>query len=102
VCVGVDQITPAMAINKELDLRFVFGYTPLEFHDTLRMLADGTVDPAPLITATVGLDGVEAAFTALGDPDAHAKILIDPTSRVAEPALATPPAATRQPEPRPG
>ncbi len=102
VCVGVDQLTPAMAINKELDLRFVFGYTPLEFRDTLRMLADGTVDPAPLVTATVGLDGVAAAFTALGDPDAHAKILIDPSSRVDDPALATPPAAMRQPEPRPG
>jgi threonine dehydrogenase-like Zn-dependent dehydrogenase len=85
VCVGVDQITPAMAINKEIDLRFVFGYTPLEFHDTLRMLADGKVDPAPLITGTVGLDGVDAAFSALGNPDAHAKILIDPTSTAAAP-----------------
>ena len=45
VCVGPDQITPAMAINKEIDLRFVFGYTPLEFRDTLHMLAEGKVDP---------------------------------------------------------
>jgi threonine dehydrogenase-like Zn-dependent dehydrogenase len=87
VCVGVDQITPAMAINKEIDLRFVFGYTPLEFHDTLRMLADGKVDPTPLITGTVGLDGVDAAFSALGNPDAHAKILIDPTSTAAAPTI---------------
>jgi threonine dehydrogenase-like Zn-dependent dehydrogenase len=87
VCVGVDQITPAMAINKEIDLRFVFGYTPLEFHDTLRMLADGKVDPAPLITGTVGLRGVDAAFSALGNPDAHAKILIDPRSTVAAPTI---------------
>lgn len=86
VCVGPDRITPAMAINKEIDLRFVFGYTPLEFRDTLHMLADGEVDPRPLITGTVGLDGVEAAFAALGDPEAHAKILIDPRSRAAEPA----------------
>ena len=57
-----------MAINKEIDLRFVFGYTPLEFRDTLHMLAEGKVDPRPLITGTVGLDGVEAAFTALGRP----------------------------------
>ena len=46
VCVGVDQITPAMAINKEIDLRFVIGYTPLEFRDTLHMLAEGKVDPS--------------------------------------------------------
>ena len=80
VVVGADQITPAMASNKEIDLRFVFGYTPLEFHDTLQMLAEGKVRPAPLITGTVGLDGVAGAFTALGDPERHAKILIDPLS----------------------
>ena len=78
VCVGPDRITPAMAINKEIDLRFVIGYTPLEFRDTLRMLAEGRVDPRPLITGTVGLDGVAGAFEALGDPEKHAKILIDP------------------------
>jgi threonine dehydrogenase-like Zn-dependent dehydrogenase len=78
VCVGPDQITPAMAINKEIDLRFVIGYTPLEFRDTLMMLAEGKIDPRPLITGTVGLDGVAGAFDALGDPETHAKILIDP------------------------
>jgi threonine dehydrogenase-like Zn-dependent dehydrogenase len=85
VCVGPDRFTPAMAINKEIDLRFVIGYTPLEFRDTLHMLAEGEVDPRPLITGEVGLDGVDAAFTALGDPEAHAKILIDPRSSAAEP-----------------
>ena len=88
VCVGSDQITPAMAINKEIDLRFVIGYTPLEFRDTLHMLAEGKVDPRPLITGTVGLDGVDAAFAALGDPETHAKILIDPQSSATEPAAA--------------
>jgi threonine dehydrogenase-like Zn-dependent dehydrogenase len=61
-------------------MRFVFGYTPLEFRDTLYMLADGKLDASPLITGTVGLKGVSAAFTALGDPETHAKILIDPRS----------------------
>jgi threonine dehydrogenase-like Zn-dependent dehydrogenase len=78
VCVGTDQFRPAMAINKEIDLRFVVGYTPLEFRDALHMLAEGDVDPRPLITGEVGLDGVEHAFSALGDPERHAKILIDP------------------------
>jgi threonine dehydrogenase-like Zn-dependent dehydrogenase len=86
VCVGVDQITPAMAINKEIDLRFVIGFTPLEFRDSLQMLAEGDVDAGPLITGTVGLDGVDAAFTALGNPDVHAKILIDPHNPAAAPA----------------
>ena len=50
------------------------------------MLAEGKVDPSPLLTGTVGLDGVAAAFTALGDPEVHAKILIDPRSTATEPA----------------
>jgi threonine dehydrogenase-like Zn-dependent dehydrogenase len=79
VCVGADRITPAMAINKEIDLRFVLGYTPLEFRDTLHMLGEGKIDPRPLITGRVGLEDVEAAFDALAQPDEHAKIMIDPS-----------------------
>ena len=85
VCVGEDRFTPAMAINKEIDLRFVVGYTPVEFRDALHMLAEGKVDPAPLLTGRVGLGGVAAAFDALGDPEAHAKILVDPHSEATEP-----------------
>jgi threonine dehydrogenase-like Zn-dependent dehydrogenase len=72
-----------MAINKEIELRFVFAYQPHEFHEALQLIARGTVDPTPLITGTVGLDGVADAFEVLGDPEEHAKILIDPTSSVA-------------------
>lgn len=49
------------------------------------MLAEGKVDASPLVTGTVGLPGVAAAFDALGDPEAHAKILIDPKSDAAAP-----------------
>ena len=80
VCMGTDSIRPTMALSKEIDVRFVFGYTPLEFYDTLHMLADGKLDASPLLTGKVGLGGVAAAFQALGDPDRHAKILIDPRS----------------------
>jgi threonine dehydrogenase-like Zn-dependent dehydrogenase len=79
VCMEPDRIRPAMAINKEIDLRFVVGYTPLEFWDTLHMLAEGKVDADPIVTGTVGLSGVDEAFASLGDPETHAKILIDPT-----------------------
>lgn len=68
VCMGADRLRPSMAINKEIELRFVLGYTPMEFRDTLQMLADGKIDVTPLITGTVGLGGVENAFDALGDP----------------------------------
>ena len=85
VCMGTDQFRPTMALSKEIDVRFVFGYTPLEFYDTLHMLADGKVDASALVTGKVGLGGVAAAFEALGDPDRHAKILIDPRSSAVAP-----------------
>jgi threonine dehydrogenase-like Zn-dependent dehydrogenase len=94
VCVGEDRFTPAMAINKEIDLRFVLGYSPLEFRDTLHMLAEGKVDPSPLITGTVGLDGVASAFDALAQPGRHAKILIDPASELTQAGV---PSGTTQP-----
>ncbi len=80
VCMEPDHFRPVMAINKEIDLRFVVGYGPLEFRDTLHMLADGKIDASPLITGTVGLDGVANAFDDLADPEHHAKIIIDPRS----------------------
>ncbi|GJF10717.1 dehydrogenase [Mycolicibacterium cyprinidarum] len=85
VCMGDDKLRPAMAVGKEIDIRFVFGYTPLEFRDTLFMLAEGKLDASALVTGTVGLDGVATAFQALGDPETHAKILIDPASQATAP-----------------
>ncbi|MEN0135156.1 MAG: zinc-binding dehydrogenase [Rhodococcus sp. (in: high G+C Gram-positive bacteria)] len=78
VCMETDTFRPALALNKEIELRFAVAYDPGEFRDTLHMLADGKVDPTPMITGTVGLAGVESAFAALGNPGVHAKILIDP------------------------
>jgi threonine dehydrogenase-like Zn-dependent dehydrogenase len=80
VCMEQDRMRPAMANNKEIDLRFVFAYQPQEFREALHLVAEGKVDPTPLVTGTVGLDGVATAFDALGDPERHAKILVDPRS----------------------
>ncbi|MCR5977758.1 zinc-binding dehydrogenase [Gordonia jinghuaiqii] len=82
VCMEPDTFRPAMALNKEHELRFVFVYDPAEFYETLQMIAEGKVDVAPMITATVGLDGVAAAFDALGTAEHHAKVLIDPMSEI--------------------
>ena len=79
VCMGDDTVRPSMAINKEIDLRFVLGYTPLEFRDTLHALADGKVGVTPLVTGVTGLDGVADAFDVLGSAERHAKVLVDPT-----------------------
>jgi threonine dehydrogenase-like Zn-dependent dehydrogenase len=80
VCMETDRIEPAIAITKEIELTFVFGYTPEEFARTLRSLSEGEIDVDGLVTAKVDLDGVAGAFTALGDPEAHVKILVQPTA----------------------
>ncbi|CAD5109948.1 zinc-binding dehydrogenase [Zestomonas carbonaria] len=80
VCMSPDTIEPALAINKELDLRFAVGYSPLEYRDALHALADGRILCDAMVTGHVGLAGVASAFSALGDADRHAKILIDPKS----------------------
>ena len=85
VCMQVDRYEPALAVMKEIDLRFVFSHTPLEFRDTVHMIANGKLNCAPLLTGEVGLAGVDNAFTALKDPETHAKILINPRNLATEP-----------------
>ena len=41
VCMHTDSIEPFMAVTKEMELRFSFGYTPAEFAATLARLAAG-------------------------------------------------------------
>ncbi|MCC7365860.1 MAG: zinc-binding dehydrogenase [Dehalococcoidia bacterium] len=68
VCMNEDRITPMTGINKQLTLKFVLGYTPQEYAEALQAFADGAVDTSPLVTRTVALDELPAAFTALADP----------------------------------
>ena len=78
VCMQDDQIRPMVGINKELNIQFVLGYTPDEFAQTLRSIAEGQIEVAPMITGKTGVDGVAQAFEELGTPAAHAKILVEP------------------------
>jgi threonine dehydrogenase-like Zn-dependent dehydrogenase len=78
VCMETDRLEPSIAITKEIELTFVFGYAPEEFALTLRRLAEGVIDVDGLVTGIVGLDGVAGAFDALADPEAHVKILVRP------------------------
>ncbi len=55
-----------------------WGYTPDEFARALRLIAEGQVDAASLVTATVGIDGVAAAFVDLANPERHTKIIVQP------------------------
>ena len=78
VCMPPDTFHPFFAITKEINVQFVLAYTPEEFTESLRALAEGDIDATPLITGEVGLDGVGAAFDDLADPEQHCKILVTP------------------------
>lgn len=78
VCMQPDTVHPFFAIAKEINVQFVLAYTPDEFGDSLRALAEGDIDVSPLITGEAGLDGVGAAFDDLADPERHCKILVTP------------------------
>jgi threonine dehydrogenase-like Zn-dependent dehydrogenase len=78
VCMELDAITPMIGVIKELNINFAVYYEADEFADTLHAIAEGLIDVAPLVTGQVGLDGVAGAFTELGDPEGHVKVLVDP------------------------
>ena len=78
VCMERDEIRPMFGINKELNLQFVFAYSPQEFASALHHIAEGRIPVEPLITGKVGVEGVANAFEALSDPERHAKILVEP------------------------
>ncbi len=71
-----DRFVPALATVKELELRFGFGYSPKEFAATLARVARSPEAVAPLITNTVGVDGVTGAIDALRVGQ-HIKVLIE-------------------------
>jgi threonine dehydrogenase-like Zn-dependent dehydrogenase len=78
VCMETDRSEPMLGIMKELNVQYVLGYTPDEFAHALRLIAEGQVDAASLVTATVGVDGVAGAFADLATPERHTKILVQP------------------------
>lgn len=77
-CMETDAVHPIFGINKELSLQFVLGYTAEQFRSAIEAIAAGLIDVAPMITGTVGIEGVAGAFADLAHPDQHVKILVEP------------------------
>ena len=63
---------------KELNVQYVLGYTPEEFAFSLRLIAEGEVNAASLVTGSIGLDGVARAFDDLANPETHTKVIVEP------------------------
>jgi len=77
-CMEPDTLRPLIPQTKQLSIVFSFAYDPFEFGDTLRAIAEGEIDVTPMITGVCGVEGVPAAFDALGRPEEHVKILVEP------------------------
>jgi threonine dehydrogenase-like Zn-dependent dehydrogenase len=54
------------------------GLRPDRFASSLHAIAEGVIDVTPMITGEVGLDGVDATFDELSDPNRHCKIVVTP------------------------
>jgi 2-desacetyl-2-hydroxyethyl bacteriochlorophyllide A dehydrogenase len=78
VCLQTDHSRPLIAINKELNVQYVLGYTFDEFTHTLALIADGKLDVEPLVTHEVALSRVAETFDALARPTAYGKVLVNP------------------------
>src|SRR5580700_163672 len=78
VCMETDRAEPMLGIMKELNVQYVLGYTPDEFAHSLSLIAEGQVDAASMVTATVGIDGVAVAFADLANPERQTKIIVEP------------------------
>ena len=78
VCTEKDEILPAVAIQKELNIAFALAYSRIEFSRTLENIAEGRIDVSSLITGRVGIGDVDSAFEALGHPEEQCKMLVLP------------------------
>lgn len=78
VCMETDKIEPLVFIGKEIELRFVLGYSADEFAASLHNLAEGKTKYSSVITGVVGLDETPEAFTRLQTDKSQIKILVAP------------------------
>ncbi|KUJ84598.1 alcohol dehydrogenase [Microbulbifer flavimaris] len=72
------QVNFAFATVKELDIIFSYYYSPEEFAECLKAIADGKFNWRAMLTGKVGIDGVGQAFETLMQPNSHVKVIIEP------------------------
>ena len=78
VCMETDKLEPLLFITKEIELRFVLGYSRDEFAKSLENLAEGRTRYNEIITGVVGLEDTPDAFVRLQTDKSQIKILVAP------------------------
>ena len=78
VCLQKDSFRPLIAINKEISMQFVLGWSMEEFSESLNKIASGEINASALITKQITLDQVSDTFKELSSPNEDAKVLVKP------------------------
>ncbi len=78
ICISMDHSRPLIAVNKELSVQYVLGYTEEEFVQSLHHISSGEFDVSQLVTDETGFDGLANAFKDLANPEQQGKILVKP------------------------
>ena len=78
VCLQKDSFRPLIAINKEISMQFVLGWSMEEFSESLNKIASGEINASALITKQITLDQVSETFKELSSPNTDAKVLVKP------------------------
>jgi 2-desacetyl-2-hydroxyethyl bacteriochlorophyllide A dehydrogenase len=71
-------LAAARAAYKGLTIRFMLGYVSEEFQDTAKAIADGSINPRPLITRRIGLAKLPAEFESLRANSRQCKVMVHP------------------------
>ena len=79
VCAEPDPYFPLVPLLKELTIRYSVYYQPEEFRTVLAAFADGSLDPSPLVTRTIGYADLDATFESLATSPDDLKVIVDPT-----------------------
>jgi len=78
VCMERDHFEPLLFISKQIELRFVLGYSQAEFATSLENLAEGRTRYDEIITGVVSLEQTPDAFVRLQTDKSQIKILVAP------------------------
>jgi (R,R)-butanediol dehydrogenase/meso-butanediol dehydrogenase/diacetyl reductase len=77
-CMKPDSFMPALAMVKELAVKFVIAYDKSDFQFVVDMMAAGRIDVDRMITDIVGFEAFPQAFESLRRPGSQCKILLRP------------------------
>lgn len=77
-CAYPDSFVPAVAMAKEISMKFVIAYNKADFQFVVDMIASDRVDIEGLVTHTVSFEQLPEAFEALRTPSDQCKVLLSP------------------------